>query len=99
MRELAGALELVSPLAVLARGYSIVQDESGRVLRDGAGLSAESVLRIRLQSAELDARLVKVRALDSPDGPADATSWPASEADGVGLSRSADPVAGKRKGR
>lgn len=59
LRELRGALDLVSPLAVLSRGYAIVADESGRVLRDATGLQADSALTIRLHEAELSARLIR----------------------------------------
>ena len=71
LRELRGALDLVSPLAVLARGYAIVSDESGRVLRDAAGLMADSALNIRLHDAELVARLVSAGSILPADRPAE----------------------------
>ncbi len=61
VRELGGALELVSPLAVLARGYAIVADTSGRVLRDGSGIIPGSALHIRLHEDELDASVLAIR--------------------------------------
>ena len=36
---LAAALDAMSPLKVLGRGYAMVQDASGRILRDGADVS------------------------------------------------------------
>jgi len=43
---LAGNLEAVSPLACLARGYSLVYDEKGRLVRDSARVDAGDRLRI-----------------------------------------------------
>ncbi len=47
------ALQLVSPLATLERGYAIVFDESGHVLRSVHGVAAGTALRARLADGEL----------------------------------------------
>ncbi|HUG47254.1 MAG TPA: exodeoxyribonuclease VII large subunit [Candidatus Limnocylindria bacterium] len=57
----AASLEALSPFATLERGYSIVRDAQGRVLRDADGLQVGDPLDIRLQRASLDARLERVR--------------------------------------
>lgn len=51
--ELARALNAVSPLDVLKRGYAILFDESGRVLRSVQGSRAGDSLRARLADGEL----------------------------------------------
>ena len=56
----AGALALVSPQAVLDRGYAIVAGADGRVLRDAAGVQVGQGLSIRLAAGELDAAVTAV---------------------------------------
>lgn len=45
----------LSPLAVLRRGYAIVQNLAGRVLRSSAEISIGEKVHVRLHSGELDA--------------------------------------------
>lgn len=57
----AAALELVSPQAVLERGYAIVGDRQGRVLRDAAQAVVGQSLTIRLAAGGLDAEVTATR--------------------------------------
>ena len=50
---LARALQAISPLNVLQRGYAILFDANGKVLRSALGVSPGSSLRARLQDGEL----------------------------------------------
>lgn len=63
-RELArrvAALDALSPLAVLGRGYSIVQDGAGeRVLRAAGDVEVGSPIRIRLARGRLRARVEEI---------------------------------------
>ncbi|HEY0178306.1 MAG TPA: exodeoxyribonuclease VII large subunit, partial [Dokdonella sp.] len=53
--ELARALQAVSPLATLERGYAILLErESGRVVRSVAQAAAARRLRARLADGEID---------------------------------------------
>lgn len=54
---LAAQLELVSPEAVLERGYAIVRHVDGRVLQDAADAPPRTALSIRLARGELRARV------------------------------------------
>lgn len=54
----------LSPFATLERGYAIVRDAEGRIVREAGAVSPASPLRIRLHRGELDARVEGVR--DSP---------------------------------
>jgi len=56
--SLAGALELVSPQAVLDRGYAIVSDASGRVLTDAEQVVAGDGLSIRLARGAIGATAI-----------------------------------------
>ena len=47
----------LSPLNVLERGYAIVQDSSGRVIKDAAETAAGNDLRVRLAKGALDVRV------------------------------------------
>ncbi|BDG59884.1 exodeoxyribonuclease VII large subunit [Caldinitratiruptor microaerophilus] len=53
---LAGRLDALSPLAVLARGYAIVRDEAGRVVRAPGDVTAGQRLEVILQHGRLWAR-------------------------------------------
>jgi exodeoxyribonuclease VII large subunit len=66
LRSQRQSLELVSPLAVLARGYAIVQDSAGRVLLDERGLATGDGLQIRLARAEVEAAVISSRPLPAP---------------------------------
>lgn len=57
----AATLALVSPQAVLDRGYAIVSGIDGTVLRDSAQASVGQSVAIRLATGELDARITGER--------------------------------------
>lgn len=53
MAGLARALEVVSPLATVARGYAIIQHPDGRVVRRSVDAAPGDVLKARLQDGSL----------------------------------------------
>ena len=57
--RLADLLGSVSPLNVLARGYSICHDPTGRVLRDAAAVTPDDSLQVRLHRGELECRVTR----------------------------------------
>jgi len=57
LRHDARALHAVSPLATLERGYAIVFDTDGKVLRSAAHVPAGTPLRARLADGELSLRV------------------------------------------
>jgi exodeoxyribonuclease VII large subunit len=57
----AGRIAALSPLTVLARGYSITQDaETGEILTDAAATHAGRGVRVRLAAGSLTARIEEV---------------------------------------
>jgi exodeoxyribonuclease VII large subunit len=56
---LAAELQQLSPLRVLDRGYAIVQDEQGRILKDAAGAPPPSAIGVRLARGRLKARVTE----------------------------------------
>lgn len=52
-RLAVGALDALSPLAVLERGYALAQDENGRLVRDTAEVKIGDSLRLRLAKGAL----------------------------------------------
>jgi exodeoxyribonuclease VII large subunit len=50
----AAALDALSPLAVLERGYAIAQDQNGHLVRDAATVSIGDPLKVRLAKGRLD---------------------------------------------
>ena len=54
------ALKLLSPYAVLDRGYSLVVDESGAVVKSASSLSPGAVIRARFAEGSATARIEEV---------------------------------------
>ena len=59
------ALEAMSPLKVLERGYAIAQDASGKVVRDAAAVFVGDELRVRLWKGALDCRVEDIHHQDT----------------------------------
>jgi exodeoxyribonuclease VII large subunit len=57
----AAALDAMSPLRVLERGYAIAHDRDGHVVRDASSLTTGDELRLRLWKGELDCRVEGTR--------------------------------------
>src|SRR5438094_3266452 len=53
----AAALDAMSPLRVLERGYAIAHDSNGRVIREASATSVGDELRVRLWKGSLDCRV------------------------------------------
>jgi len=64
----ARALHTVSPLATLDRGYAIVTDAGGQVLRDSAVLRPGDRITARLARGRAEADVVKIHPADPPAG-------------------------------
>jgi exodeoxyribonuclease VII large subunit len=54
--RLAAALDALSPLRVLERGYAVARDEAGRVLRRVADFPAGRAFRLRVSDGEVPSR-------------------------------------------
>ncbi len=57
--SLAAQLAQLSPLGILERGYAIVQDEQGRILKDAQDAPVKSLLDVRLARGRLRARVTR----------------------------------------
>jgi exodeoxyribonuclease VII large subunit len=68
LQQAARTLHAVSPLATLERGYAILFDAEGKVLRSAQGAEVGDVLRARLADGELGLR-VGEREDPKPRGP------------------------------
>ncbi len=55
LEPLAAQLVELSPLKILDRGYAIVQDKSGRIVKDAGAVKLRSLLHVRLAKGELKA--------------------------------------------
>ena len=53
------SLDALSPLSVLKRGFSIVENESGEILRDATRVNVNDKLKIRLASGKLEAEVLR----------------------------------------
>jgi exodeoxyribonuclease VII large subunit len=51
-----GQLQQLSPLAILERGYAIVESDAG-IVKDAAAVSIDADVRIRLAKGRLAARV------------------------------------------
>ena len=60
LANLAGLLDSLSPLRTLERGYTILSDESGNVVRDSSNVNAGDRLGARLAKGRLGLRVEEV---------------------------------------
>lgn len=58
MASNAHALQLVSPLQTLSRGYSITQDETGKVIKNAGQVKPGAVITTRLGTGELISQVI-----------------------------------------
>ena len=59
--SLTAKLDAMSPLKVLARGFSVVQDEDNRILRSVRGVEAGDRVQGILSDGEFDATVVDIK--------------------------------------
>jgi exodeoxyribonuclease VII large subunit len=57
LEPLAAQLYQLSPLRVLDRGYAIVENEQGQILKDSSGAPVDSSIGVRLARGRLKARV------------------------------------------
>ncbi|MFV8755141.1 exodeoxyribonuclease VII large subunit [Nannocystaceae bacterium ST9] len=64
----AGKLDALSPLAVLARGYALVQTDEGELVREAATVTSDQALRVRLHRGELAVRVTAIHVEGRDEG-------------------------------
>lgn len=62
IKEYAGRLHALSPLAVLDRGYSIAFDAKGKVLKQSSQVQVGDVFETRLKKARIYSKITKVQS-------------------------------------
>ena len=65
------ALNSLSPLAVLGRGYALVLAQNGTVIRDSAQVLVGEALQVRLGAGELTAAVTEIRLDIAPENKAE----------------------------
>ncbi|HLA75997.1 MAG TPA: exodeoxyribonuclease VII large subunit [Vicinamibacteria bacterium] len=68
LSALVGRLDGLSPLAVLSRGYALVWDASGRLVRQAVALKPGESIRIRVHRGRVEATVTATSPL-SPENP------------------------------
>ena len=64
LRGLARSLHAISPLATVARGYSILQRDDGRVVRGTGDVAVGDAVSARVVDGSLQVRVEAVRPVD-----------------------------------
>jgi exodeoxyribonuclease VII large subunit len=59
--QAAGKLATLSPVAILERGYSLIFDAQGALVKDAAQLAPGDAIQARLARGEFDARVERLR--------------------------------------
>ncbi len=59
LKTLAGKLDALSPLGILSRGYSLVFDAKGRLLKNAETLNAGEVVKTRLARGTFESKVLK----------------------------------------
>jgi exodeoxyribonuclease VII large subunit len=54
-----GKLEMLSPLAVLSRGYAIVRDEQGQLISNGAELRRGQIIALRFEDGDVGCQVIE----------------------------------------
>lgn len=67
LARLDASLDHLNPLSVLARGYSIVTDAEGRIVRDTHMLEPNQRIAVSLHSGRLEARIETLRHATEPE--------------------------------
>ena len=57
LNALAAQLAQLSPLAILERGYAIVQDAEGRLIKQSSQAPVDSMLSVRLGNGRLGVKV------------------------------------------
>jgi exodeoxyribonuclease VII large subunit len=65
VERMGRALEMLSPLAILERGYALVFDSEGKLVKDAAQIKVGAEISARLARGEIRATVKKKRA-DKP---------------------------------
>lgn len=60
LQRLMGQLQALSPLAVLNRGYALVFDETGTLVKDASDLTSDQQLRTRFAQGSIESRVTKI---------------------------------------
>ncbi|MBQ3275437.1 MAG: exodeoxyribonuclease VII large subunit [Oscillospiraceae bacterium] len=55
--RLAAALDAMSPLKVLSRGFSVTMDQNGHILRDASAVAVGDAVHIKMERGGLDCRV------------------------------------------
>jgi len=67
LKSCSGRLEALNPLKVTERGYSLITDLEGRIVRDAADLDLGQRLRVQLARGEADVQVTGLSS-DKPSG-------------------------------
>ncbi|HSW50049.1 MAG TPA: exodeoxyribonuclease VII large subunit [Bryobacteraceae bacterium] len=67
--SLSARLNTLSPLGILERGYAIVQDETGRIVKNAEDAPPKSLLDVRLAQGRLRARVTRAIPAGSSELP------------------------------
>jgi exodeoxyribonuclease VII large subunit len=69
LEQASGKLATLSPLAILERGYSLIFDAQGTLVKDASQLSPGDAIQARLARGEVDARVEALRETESTTEP------------------------------
>ncbi|WP_449285280.1 exodeoxyribonuclease VII large subunit [Marinobacter sp. PE14] len=64
LEHAAQTLNVVSPLATLGRGYSIVRDSEGQILRDTSNVNPGDTISARVAQGEMTAKVTSVKSAE-----------------------------------
>jgi exodeoxyribonuclease VII large subunit len=69
LEQASGKLATLSPVAILERGYSLIFDSQGALVKDASQLAPGDSIHARLARGEVDARVETVRQSEPKVGP------------------------------
>ena len=76
--RLSGQLHALSPLATMARGYTVATTASGALVTSVASLAPGDALRLRLRDGQAVTRVESLETIDDPTGSASGSARPST---------------------
>ena len=64
LKNNSSTLDAVSPLAIISRGFSILTDSNGRIMRSVEDVKLGDIIEAKLKDGSLNTKIIKKRSIE-----------------------------------